>query len=221
MIKVFTENIENISNARVQEHYRALSHYRKAKADKCRNGDVFRQSVEAGYLLEKALCELFGIPMGTAEYELGEHGKPFIKGRPDVVFSVSHTKNWVMAVFAVDERSKEGASCVAVGCDIEQVRDRKADCRLAERLFSKEEYESVIKNGSFDIETFCRIWTVKESFAKALGKGLTLSLSDVRVSFDDQGELRTEQSLYDGETVFMESRCEAEGCVNAICVLYK
>jgi hypothetical protein len=114
MIYIATENIENIDVARVQEHYRALSVYRKAKADKSdKNYKKYCQSVEAAYLLEKVLQEKFGIPMGTAEYETGEHGKPFIKRRSDIVFNVSHTENAVMAAFAIDEVSPDGVPCVS------------------------------------------------------------------------------------------------------------
>lgn len=221
MITVFTKNIKNISNARVQEHRRALSLYRKEKADKCKNSQQFRQSVEAGYLLERELSKSFGIPMGTAEYGTGERGKPFVKGRPDIIFSMSHTEDAVMVVFAAEETSETGAPCVAVGCDIERVREQKADRRLAERLFSEEEYEYVMRNGELDPEAFCRIWTLKESFAKALGKGLSFSLSDVRISVDGQGKVCAEQSLYGGEVIFKEPCCGAEGCVNAVCVLYE
>lgn len=221
MIYIATENIENIDVARVQEHYRALSVYRKTKADKSdKNYKKYCQSVEAAYLLEKTLQDKFGIPMGTAEYETGEHGKPFIKGRPDIVFNMSHTENAVMAAFAIDEVGSDGAPCVSVGCDIEVIKERPADRRLAEKYFSKEEAECVMRKGEFDTEAFLRIWTIKESFGKALGTGLAYSLHDIRVAFDRDGNMRFWQEVFDGEVVFSTPRTENSDCVASVCVLY-
>lgn len=94
---------------------------------------------------------------------VGPRGKPFWPERPDVHFNLSHSGDWVVAVVADAE----------VGIDIEQVRP--PDFRVAERFFAREEYSSLMRlpDERARTEYFFELWTIKESYVKALGAGLS------------------------------------------------
>ena len=66
-----------------------------------------------------------------------------------------------------------------VGIDVERL-DRQTDSALAERYFSRPEVEYL--NGKPDETSrqtaFLRVWTLKESFIKAIGTGLQTPLAD-------------------------------------------
>jgi phosphopantetheine--protein transferase-like protein len=126
-----------------------------------------------------------------------------------------------MVAFAIDEVSSEGAPCVSVGCDIEAMKERPADRNLAEKYFSKEEIDYVMRKGKFDTEAFLRMWTIKESFVKAMGTGLANSMSDVTVAIDGDEDFQIRQNVFGGEVVLRFPQTECENCVAAVCALYE
>ena len=97
-------------------------------------------------LLALAFRELYGAPLPMVEKDV--NGKPFFPDRPDIYFSLSHTKSHVMVVIGD----------IPCGCDIEAIRHVRAG--LPERVCSREELSF------FD---FFQCWVLKESFIKLSG----------------------------------------------------
>jgi len=89
----------------------------------------------------------------------GQRGKPGFKDLP-IFFNLSHSGDKAMCVISPSE----------VGCDIENA-DKKANLKVAARFFSKEEYESITSPSDF-----FRLWTLKESYIKLVGDGLSMPL---------------------------------------------
>ena len=102
----------------------------------------------------------------------GENGKPFLPGA-GVEFNLSHAGDY--AVCAVG-----GA---ALGCDIERVQTYSMS--VARRFFCERETRlleaAVTPEEQQDL--FFRLWTLKESYLKAVGKGLSQPLGSFCVSF--------------------------------------
>jgi 4'-phosphopantetheinyl transferase len=108
---------------------------------------------------------------GTAEF-----GKPFLVGPPGLEVNVSHSGAWVAC--AVD-----GA---AVGVDVEQIRPIEPD--LSRRFFSAEEDRQLRDIDPADrLERFFTLWTLKESYIKMTGQGLTRSMPDFSVVASTSG----------------------------------
>jgi 4'-phosphopantetheinyl transferase len=108
------------------------------------------------------------------------YGKPYLTNKSNFHFNVSHSGKW--SVCAVGDRP--------LGIDIELI-DRinmKTAEKIAERFFSKEECEELFLRDYKDrLAYFCEIWTLKESFLKALGKGLTNPLNSFTIKKRDTG----------------------------------
>lgn len=118
-------------------------------------------------LLEYAIKEEYGIEK-LPKIEKGIHGKPyFIEGGP--YFNISHTKG--IAVCALGE--------IEVGIDVGQIRGISES--MEKRVLSKEEREWV--SGKEREEAFIRLWTLKESYVKATGQGLTMNFSKISFQF--------------------------------------
>jgi 4'-phosphopantetheinyl transferase len=67
-----------------------------------------------------------------------------------------------------------------IGIDVEEVR--KVNYRVAERFFSADELADLMELQEPDKQVyFFKLWTIKESFLKAIGKGLTRSLNTFTV----------------------------------------
>jgi len=110
----------------------------------------------------------------SIEFGIEPHGKPVVHrpleaNRP---FNVTHTDGLVMCGIGTADHQ-------TIGLDVERL-DRRTDTSLADRYFSKPEVRFLNKFRTDESRrrTFLRIWTLKESFIKAIGTGLTMPLSD-------------------------------------------
>jgi 4'-phosphopantetheinyl transferase len=114
-------------------------------------------------------------------FSFTQFGKPFVIAPQPLVrpFNVAHTDGMVLF-----------ADCPSgsVGVDVERI-SRRTDVALAERYFAKPEVEYVMDHFDADMKlrAFLRVWTLKESFIKAIGTGLSMPLADFAFEdIDDQ-----------------------------------
>lgn len=111
-----------------------------------------------------------GIKTADQAVGYGSNGKPYLVSHPTVFYNVSHSGEYIVCA----------VSDVNLGVDVERVRDYNP--RVAERYFSKTEYADLIAfKGEKRRDYFFTLWTIKESYLKALGRGLTKSLSSFSV----------------------------------------
>ncbi len=144
--------------------YAGCSAERRSAADVFRFGKDRRLSIGAALLLDRGLAA-YGLKERDMIYGHGAFGKPFFINAQDIHFSISHSGNKVAVAFSDSE----------VGCDIEMIGD--ADLTLAQMFFSRSEYETLLSMGE-ELErrkAFFRCWTLKESYMKAIGKGLNIA----------------------------------------------
>ena len=149
-------------------------------------------SLAAELLLRKALSDR---ELNSRELHYGyyEHEKPYLTDHPEFCYNLSHSGEYVMAAAAETD----------VGCDIEQITD--CDLEIAERFFYREEYEHIAGTPSEKRnECFFRYWTLKESFMKVTGLGVTLSLNDFHIELKENGEIRVCQSVDERTYTFAE-----------------
>lgn len=107
---------------------------------------------------------------------VGKTGKPYLKDEQGVYFNISHTKGVVVC----------GISNRMIGVDVERIR--RFNEAVVKKACTQREQEYVF-SGSDDRERavrFCRIWTLKESYVKAIGKGLAYSMQDIEFQIGEQ-----------------------------------
>lgn len=93
------------------------------------------------------------------------YGKPFMLDS-NFNFNISHSGNTVVCVFSKQE----------IGIDIEEIND--IDYSLFENVFSSHEFAEINREG---LNKFYEFWTKKESVIKAIGKGMSLPLTEIQV----------------------------------------
>lgn len=119
----------------------------------------------ADVIVRFIVCQTFRIKNGEIHFQYNDFGKPFVKQIPNFFFNVSHSGQWVVLATS-DSR---------VGIDIEEISP--IDIGIAKRFFSSEEYEDLAnKPSETQLSYFYDLWTLKESYIKALGKGLSIPL---------------------------------------------
>lgn len=203
--KIYIADTAALEDASLYEHFYALMPpFRREKIDAMRMPRDKRLSLGAGVALQTALRDLGLEQMPLVA--IGENGKPYFSEHPELQFNLSHSKTKVMCVLSEHE----------VGCDVEQISS--ADIRLAKRFFSAKEYEVIAAQSSEEAQKlmFCRIWTLKESFQKATGKGFSLPLDRFTV-YPDGDTVHLEQPVDSERYEFFELP-PADGCCFSCCL---
>lgn len=143
-----------------------LSQYRKNKVANLKNVNGKKLSLLAEALLLYGMDTLgakYDVPL---EFAFNKHGKPFVKGRDDLFFNLSHSGD--MAVCAISDNT--------VGVDVEKIT-RNCDSAVEKYYTVREKDLSADKGSSY-------IWTRKEAVAKANGRGIGIGIGKIDTSGD-------------------------------------
>ncbi len=111
-------------------------------------------------------------------FELNQWGKPSIieKQNPDAcVFNLSHTDGLITCALTKTHQ---------LGVDVENITREGETIKIADRYFSPSEYQKLISlPEEKQNDRFFDLWTLKESYIKACGKGLAIPLDEFSFSF--------------------------------------
>lgn len=108
-------------------------------------------------------------------------GKPHIdqpeEGRL-LEFNISHTEGLVACAVTWQR---------PVGIDVEST-NRPLDWDFVARLLAPDEYQQIVSKPHYKRqETFLSLWTLKEAYAKACGRGLSLGMNESRFVLTEEG----------------------------------
>lgn len=135
------------------------------KLGRFRNPPAMQRNMLGEVLCRAVVAQKEGIPAKTVSTYRTEKGKPYYTDLKQWHFNISHSAEWVVMAFSDEE----------LGIDIEKIKP--INYHLAKRFFSGEEN---VRLNEFEeprkLHYFFDLWTLKESYLKYLGKGLTKSL---------------------------------------------
>lgn len=177
MAKLYFVSVSEIGERQIA----SLSLEQRKKAESFVHKKDRLLSLAASLALNKGLEER-GLNGQEASVAVFENGKPYLSEHHDIHFNLSHSEKMAMAAIAKKE----------VGCDIEAIG--RYDERIVNRYFSAEE-RSYIEGSEDKRRAFIAIWVAKESFLKAIGKGLKGGLSSFTVIPRETGEVILRQNI--------------------------
>lgn len=154
-----------------------VSQEEREKVKKLRKWEDAQRTLIVDILLRYVLGKELNTGNEELSFGTNEHGKPFVRSRDDINFSVSHSGEWIAC--AVHD--------LPLGIDIELIQSLDY-YSIAKCFFSEDEYNDLTnKNHSKRLSYFYELWTLKESYIKAVGKGLSIPLDSfsIRVNRDD------------------------------------
>ncbi|MCP1396572.1 MULTISPECIES: 4'-phosphopantetheinyl transferase family protein [Bacillus cereus group] len=137
------------------------------------------QTLMGEILLRSIIIQKLNINNKDIIFNNDYYGKPHLKNYPNVFFNLSHSGDFVVCAF--DE--------YPVGIDIEKIKDIEYE-DLAKNFFTNREYDYIMKNDlDQQLNKFYDIWTLKESYIKCCGKGLSLSLKSFSIEISGLKEI--------------------------------
>ncbi len=133
---------------------------------------AMQRSLWGEIMVRKLLSEKINIKSQEILFDINDKGKPFLKDIP-VHFNISHSGDWVVAAFSDD----------IVGIDVELIHNVNYD--IASRFFSANECNDLfsIIDEEAKKSYFFELWTLKESYLKLIGTGLTKPLNTFTVTY--------------------------------------
>lgn len=135
-----------------------------------------RQFLLGRAMLRCALARRMNREPGELRFQRREDGKPeLVSPAGGWRFNLSHSRHWVvLAVGQADE----------IGVDVEHHRRRNDIDGIAARFFSAEEYRELAKLPVAERrQRFFELWTLKEAYVKALGRGIATALAGTRFEY--------------------------------------
>ena len=139
-----------------------------------------QRSLLADLLVRSRICDLLQMDNEEIHFDYENHGRPFLRGADGFHFNASHSGKWIIGAF----------SSLPVGVDVQRIGI--VNIRLAKRFFSEQENADLLKRSEENrADFFYELWTLKESYLKAIGSGLTVPLSSFTVKEVD-GFIRIE-----------------------------
>lgn len=142
------------------------------------------------------ICKKFEINNKQIVYHYNKFGKPSVKLGVPFFFNISHSGDWVVII---NNSSK-------VGIDIERIQS--IDIDIAKNYFTRLEYEHLLskEEKKEQIRCFFDLWTLKESYIKFIGKGLSIPLHSFSIikKSNRYNILHSQDELNYSEEVFFQ-----------------
>jgi 4'-phosphopantetheinyl transferase len=144
-----------------------LSRAQRYKIDRVRHRFIVARAT-----LRRVLARYLAIKVEHVVFTLGEYGKPFLSSQLEhqgLVFNLSHSVDMLAIVVGSNQQ---------LGVDIERHKSISSLSGLVHKCFSENELdywqnlpESTKQSAFYDI------WTRKEAFVKAVGRGVALGMN--------------------------------------------
>ena len=153
-------------------HYISCEKYNRI--NKFHRFEDVQRSLIGDIVIRYLLCKRLKIENNKIVFGVNAYGKPYLMNYTDIHFNISHSGKWVVGCVDI----------FPVGIDIEQIKP--TDLKIADRFFSKLEYKWLVSNNFLEKESyFYALWTLKESYIKAVGKGLSIPLDSFSIIFKE------------------------------------
>jgi len=152
------------------------------KIEKYRFEKGKRSALITRVLARLVLAKYENVLPQSLSFTRSELGKPELQGSlQSLRFNLSHNDNLIIC-----------AVCLAhnIGCDVENVDRNIGVVDIATRFFSPSEGVDIVKHPiENQSKRFFEIWTLKEAFVKATGKGISQGLDSFSFKLHDNKKI--------------------------------
>jgi 4'-phosphopantetheinyl transferase len=170
------------STFEIEQLAASLSEDERTRASRFHFPHHQRRFIVARGLLRRLLADYLQLDSSKIEFSYTQRGKPEIAKDFHLQFNLSHSEELVVYAFCWHH---------PVGVDIEYIRLASDIEQIADRFFTKWEYDRLRSLPPAEQTlAFFRCWTRKEAYLKACGDGITGGLDTIEVSLTPKAEIR-------------------------------
>jgi 4'-phosphopantetheinyl transferase len=166
-----------------EELFSCLTTEEQSRANKLRIDDKRKQFVITRGLLKKILSIISNKEPKAISLLYEEHGKPYTNikyNKKNIEFNVSHSGDYALIAISLDNK---------VGVDIEKINIKIDNLSLSNRFFSEIEKNALLElESDKQLDAFYQTWVKKESFIKAVGKGVAFGLDKFSVPINNDNQ---------------------------------
>jgi len=142
-----------------------IDSWKKERICRLRKDKDFERKLLGEMLIRDILVNEYDMREEAIVFSCNSYGKPYLSTERNIHFNISNSDDYVVCAIGSEE----------LGIDIEHIMP--IDPLVAESFFSAEEINNLKGyEGHKKLEYFYRVWTIKESYIKALGKSIDLGL---------------------------------------------
>ena len=167
MIEIYVVRMEGrLTDEQYGILYENLSETKKKKIQQYYFWEDAQRTLLGDAMIRKFVGEKLKVDCRELEFAINKYGKPYINGNTGINFNISHSGEII--VCSIGEREN--------GIDVEKIK--KFDIKIVESFFQHEEFKALFNlPKDKQNESFFRLWTLKESYIKCVGKGLAMPLN--------------------------------------------
>lgn len=179
-VHVWFRHADGLDEVAVAAAHAGLSDQERARAARFHAARDRRDYAVAHDLLRRALSRYHAVAPGAWTFEADALGKPRVCAPdvdPPLAFSLSHTRGLVACAIG---------RAAAIGVDVERTDRKVSRADLGRAVFSDDEAAAIerLAPGDRPARLF-ELWTLKEAFVKATGRGLSQPVRALSFRFDD------------------------------------
>jgi 4'-phosphopantetheinyl transferase len=171
--------IRPLSEGRYREYFLGLSIEERVLHDAFYFSADRLRHLLTRFFLRRVMAAYLNQDAGRLEFSQNTYGRPALSGHQNYIaldFNVAHNEDYIVCAVSRNGR---------VGVDIENYR-KPCNLALAEDFFAHQELAQLLaRNDTQRDKHFCELWTLKESFIKAVGKGMAIPLDAFYFQFDE------------------------------------
>lgn len=174
MIDIYAVHInEQHTEALTELLLQYVSQERKLKMNRYRRWIDAHRSVLGEVLVRIAVCHRHGASNHELKFGLDQNQKPLLLVPSGYHFNISHSGEWVVCALGSNP----------VGIDVERLKPMELE--VAESIFTFDEHQALFGQKEDEkLSYFYKLWTLKESYIKATGKGLRIPLNSFSFNID-------------------------------------
>jgi 4'-phosphopantetheinyl transferase len=179
-MEIYSVRILDIDEDKIDKLSSLIDLEKKCRIKKFINKKDKVRTLIGEILIRTMIVEELGIENENIMFEKNKYGKPYLKGQEKYNFNISHSGSFV--VCAIDDKP--------IGIDIEKVKYIEYK-EIAETFFTLNEFNYINNNDLYiKLCKFYEIWTLKESYVKCCGQGLSIPLKSFSIDINEYESIK-------------------------------
>lgn len=173
-MEMYAVKISDISEEMLNELCLLIDSEKKSKVEKFVNKKDKIRTLIGEILIRTIIIENLNIDNKYIRFNKNQYGKPYLEEYTNFNFNISHSGDYVLC--AVDDKP--------IGVDVEEKKSIEYE-EIAKSFFTAKEFDYIV-NGDLKsrLDRFYEIWTLKESYIKCCGQGLSIPLKSFSIEID-------------------------------------